>query len=221
MGIEVAAELKVNNPTITVTLIHSRDKLLSNEPLPDEFKDKALDLMREEGVHVLLNQRATVHVSEDGKMKRVQLTNGSVIEAGAVINATAKSPPNTTALPSEALNEDGCVKITSHLNLPAGIPNNTSHFAVGDIVAWSGIKRAGAAMFMGQIAAANVYSNILASEDAALGNQQSEYPEYPAMMGLAVGTQAIGYGGPGTNVEFGKKTMEDLFGPDLAWTSEF
>ena len=53
----MAAELKVVEPSQKVTLIHLRDKLLSSEPLPDEFKDRTLSVLREAGVEVMLNDR--------------------------------------------------------------------------------------------------------------------------------------------------------------------
>lgn len=219
VGIEVAAELKVNNPAVHVTLVHSRDKLLSNEPLPDEFKERTRLVMEEEGVEVVLGQRATVHDAENGN-KRVELTNGTIIEAGAVIQATAKCPPNTESLPREILDSDGYVKITSNLNFPADSPNSEAHTAIGDICAWSGIKRAGGAMYMGQIAAVNIWSRILKAEDETVNYEESVIPDWPAVMGLAVGKQALGYGGPGTEITYGKETLAEIFGDDLAWTSK-
>ena len=55
----MAAELKLVHPSKAVRLVHSRGRLLSSEPLPDEVKDKTLELMRDAGVDVLLNSRVT------------------------------------------------------------------------------------------------------------------------------------------------------------------
>lgn len=222
VGIEIAAEIKVSNPAVTVTLIHSHDKLLSNEPLPDEFKAKTLTTLHEEGVEVILSQRAQIHDNHN-PTKRVELANGTILEAGIVINATTKSTPNTSSLPSTVLNEAGYVKITPQMTFPTSTANSASHIALGDIVAWSGIRRAGGAMFMGQVAASNVFSNILAAEDTEgkFENVQTAIPPMPPMMGLAVGTQALGYTGPGTDIGGGKEMMAHLFGDDLALKSEF
>ncbi len=57
VGIEMAAELKLAQPHVKVTLVHSRDKLMSAEGLPDSCKDKALELLLEGGVNVLLEHR--------------------------------------------------------------------------------------------------------------------------------------------------------------------
>jgi hypothetical protein len=43
----MAAEIKLVYPDQTVTLIHSRDKLLSSEPLPDFFKETSLAELKE------------------------------------------------------------------------------------------------------------------------------------------------------------------------------
>lgn len=220
MGIEVAAELKYNNPELNVTLVHSRDQLLSNEPLPDEFKDRALQVIKEEGVEVVLGQRATVHEVEDADTKRVELANGTIIEAGAFIDATAHCPPNTQFLPNDTLDAAKYVKVTPNLNFAADLPNRTSHFAIGDIVAWTGIKRSGNAMYMGVTVSCNIFSNILNSENRSPTYKQLEHPETKPMMALGVGGQAILYR-PGTEVSHGKQTMLDCFGHDLGWTSKF
>lgn len=220
VGIEIAAEAKYNNPEVDVTLIHSKPQLLSNEPLPEVFKERALAVMEEEGVEVILNQRATVLGPVDIGVQKIQLTDGRTIDAGIVINATSKSTPNTQSLPTEALDEDGYVKVNSCMNLPSTVANSSAHFAIGDICAWSGIKRAGGAMSMGQLVASNIYSHIMEAEDPTWENKQCEFPNVPPMMGLAIGKQAIGYAGPTSEVKWGVEQMEYIFGPDLGWTSK-
>ena len=74
---------------------------------------------------------------------------------------------------------------------------------------------------MGQVAAVNIWANILNSEDETLKLGHVELPDWPNVMGLAVGKQALGYGGPGTEVTYGTQTLAEIFGDDLAWSSEF
>ena len=50
----MAAETKLVYPNTKVTLVHSREKLLSAEPLPDDFKDKTLALLRKGGVEAVM-----------------------------------------------------------------------------------------------------------------------------------------------------------------------
>lgn len=168
----------------------------------------------------MLGQRAILHEGEDEETKRVELANGTIIEAGAVINATAHCPPNTSFLPHNTLNAAKYVKVTPNLNFAADLPNRTSHFAIGDIVAWTGIKRSGGAMYMGVTTSCNIFSNILNSEDGVLAYEQLEHPETKPMMALGVGRQAILYR-PGTEVSHGEQTLIDCFGHDLGWTSKF
>lgn len=123
VGIEMAAELKLVEPNVKVFLIHSREKLLSSENLSDECKDKALELLKESGVEVLLNHRlATTTKAEttDGSSKyELEFTNGHKMAASEVIMAVSKSKSTATYLPSSALDEEGYVKIEKKLVLPA------------------------------------------------------------------------------------------------------
>jgi hypothetical protein len=115
VGIEMAAELKTVSPDLDVILIHSRDKLLSAEPLPDELKDKTLDLLHESGVKVVLGHRVvkkTKVVPSTGKSAwKLQLSDGTSMIAGHVISAISRSIPTSSYLPSTVLDNDGLVKI--------------------------------------------------------------------------------------------------------------
>lgn len=113
----MAAELKVVEPAQKVTLIHSREKLLSSEPLPDDCKDQALEALKASGVEPVMGLRVMETKalnSEDGiPLFELTLSNGSQMIAGHVITALSKSVPTTTYLPKEALDKDGLVKINS------------------------------------------------------------------------------------------------------------
>lgn len=111
----MAAELRLVHPDVKVTLIHSRNQLLSNEPLCDELKDRCLELTREMGVEVLLNKRVKetrIEVKDGVKKKEVELTDGTKLMASEVIVALSKSVPSSSFFPSSALDEEGYVKIT-------------------------------------------------------------------------------------------------------------
>jgi hypothetical protein len=115
VGIEMAAELKVVESTQEVTLIHSRDKLLSSEPLPDEFKDRTLSVLQEAGVEVILNDRVvevTPVDSPDGEpLYDLTLKDGSKMVTSHVIWAISHSIPSTTYLPATSLDAENYVKI--------------------------------------------------------------------------------------------------------------
>ena len=111
----MAAELKLVHPNLTVTLVHSRDKLLSSEPLPDEVKDRSLELLREANVDVLMSHRLdrTEETTDDAGAKclRVHFTNGHTMLADHVSVAVSKAIPSTSFLPASVLDEEGYVKI--------------------------------------------------------------------------------------------------------------
>jgi thioredoxin reductase len=115
----MAAELKLVQPQLRVTLVHSRDKLLSSEPLPDEVKDRSLELVREAGVDVLMTHRldrVDEITDETGhKCLRVHFTNGHSMLADQVSVAVSRSIPATGYLPGSVLDEEGYVKIQPRL----------------------------------------------------------------------------------------------------------
>ncbi|CRG90994.1 hypothetical protein PISL3812_08042 [Talaromyces islandicus] len=218
VGIEIAAELKLLMPNVKVTLIHSRSKLLSSERLPDEFKDRALQLVHEAGVETILGVRVVNMTENMPPSSEVLLSDGRRVKADLVINAVSKFHPTTTYLPSIALDDDGYVKINSSLQFNSNIPNAYYHHATGDIVSWSGIKRCGTAMHHGLYTANNIHQKILAN----IRNITPVYKELdvdiPPMMGLAVGKQAASYGPPDNRVSSGEDVMQMFFGNDLGLT---
>lgn len=229
MGVEIASELKYLHPQIKVTLVHSREKLLSAEPLPEDFKDTALDLVRETGVDVLLSHRVdkTEQIQDDdgAESYRVHFTNGHTMLADQVVMAVSKSVPSTDFLPRDVLDEEGYVRVQPTLAFPTDSPNSDDHFAVGDLTKWSGIKRCGAAMHMGYYAANNIYMSIIERSDIELPVVDKprgilELEEVPPMMGLAVGKKAVAYW-PEAGVSSGEDVMKSFFNDDLAFASEF
>lgn len=117
VGIEMAAETKLCHPHTKVSLVHSRDKLLSSEPLPDEVKDTALQALRDAGVEVLLSERVTgttASIGPDGRpLQTLTLQDGSHLVASQVISAISRSVPTTSYLPKSAVDSEGLVKINS------------------------------------------------------------------------------------------------------------
>lgn len=111
VGIEMAAELKLIYPDLKVTLIHSREKLLSSEPLPDEFKDRALAVLKEGGVEVIMGRRVTETTAVDADHFKLTLSDGTQIVAGQVVNAISRSVPTSSFLPSAILDSTGHVKV--------------------------------------------------------------------------------------------------------------
>ncbi|KAK4100407.1 pyridine nucleotide-disulfide oxidoreductase-like protein [Parathielavia hyrcaniae] len=229
VGIEMAAELKLLHPHLSVTLVHSRDKLLSSEPLPDEVKDRALQLVREADVAVLMSHRLdrTEQTQDEhgNKCLRLHFTNGHAMLADQVSMAVSRPVPSTAYLPSSVLDEEGYVKIQANLTFPPNTPNAAAHFAIGDLVRWSGIKRCGAAMHMGYHAANNMHQQMQMQLHLAAGRNAAAAPpnpkflelaEIPPMIGLAVGRKAVSYW-PEAGVDSGEEVMRVFFGEDLGF----
>ncbi|KAI1844476.1 hypothetical protein JX266_009363 [Neoarthrinium moseri] len=215
VGIEMAAELKICYPYIRVILAHSRDKLLSSEPLPDTFKDRSLKLLRDAGVEVMLKCRLVNNKTVAGGQE-VDFSNGDRLTASVVIMAISRSVPSTTFLPKESLTEEGYVNVTPSLQLAATVPNSSVHFAAGDMINWSGIKRCGSAMHMGKLVGFNVCQLIQQKgSKAAKAPKLKELSNIPPMITVAIGKSAASYGPLG--VKSGKRTMRLFFEQDLGF----
>lgn len=230
----MAAELKLVDPSKKVTLIQSREKLLSSEPLPDDFKDKVAQVVKEQGVELILGHRVTkqetVELGDGNTHYKLTMSDGSEIQTGHVIWALSQSVPTTSFLPQNTLNEDGFVKIdakyVSHGQLlevvyantnRLGFSNLSNHYAAGDSALWSGIKRCGGAMHMGHFAGMNIYQQLLLARDAKHVPRWKEIQEFPATIALAVGKQAVVYS-PNSGTTWGEDSMKAYFGDDLGWS---
>ncbi|KAL6852203.1 hypothetical protein J3F83DRAFT_562399 [Trichoderma novae-zelandiae] len=221
VGIEMAAELKHVKPHLRVTLVHSRDKLMSSEPLPDDCRDKALEMVEETGVEVLLGHRlasSTKVEAPDGSSKyEVEFTNGHKMTASVVIMALSNSIPTASYLPPSATDAEGYVKIVPNMSFePNGTPNAASHFCAGDVAKWSGIKRCGAAMHGGHYVAHNIHQSVLQQHDAQHQPRFQHLQEIPPMIGLAVGKKAVAYSPDGGLIS-GADVMQAYFRDDLGW----
>ncbi|KAM4066920.1 pyridine nucleotide-disulfide oxidoreductase [Hirsutella rhossiliensis] len=220
VGIEMAAELKLTQPSAQVTLVHSREKLLSSEGLSDECKDKALELLKEAGVDVIMNQRVVssdkVETLDGSSKYEVKVTDGRRIFASQVIMALSNSVATSSYLPSSALDQDGYVKIEANLRFVPGTPNHEYHFCSGDLARWSGIKRCGVAMHGGHYVAQNIHKSILKERFGQEPSFVEFQPVVQPMIGLAVGRKAIASGPDGTT--FGEDVLESCFRDDLGFT---
>jgi hypothetical protein len=140
-----------------------------------------------------------------------------------VIDSTKKGFPTTDVLPDECLNEDKEIMVHQSLVFKDTIPNASFHYGVGDVIEWSGIKRAGSATVMGQAAAQNVYASILnaelsTSDSGAERYSLTELPAWDAVIGLAVGKQCLTYD-PNNGIKYGVEVMQGYFGDDLGWAA--
>ncbi|KAL1954141.1 hypothetical protein VTO42DRAFT_1721 [Malbranchea cinnamomea] len=215
VGIEMAAELKLAQPEQKVTLVHSRPKLVSSEPLPDEFKDKTLEALRQAGVETILDSRVTRIAPGENGASILTLASGRQIRAGHVIDAISRSSPTTSYLPAAALNKEGYVKINSQLNFAGDVPNAHCHYAAGDITLWPAIRRAGGAMYHGHYAAMNIHQRML-HERFGTPPKFVELMEPVPTICLAIANSAVGYS-PDQGVISGEDVLQLYFNDDLGF----
>ncbi|OQE38026.1 hypothetical protein PENCOP_c009G05503 [Penicillium coprophilum] len=221
VGIEIAAEIKLLRPQTKVTLVHSRQQLLSSEDLPDEFKAKTLEILKESKVEVVLGARVqdTNLGSDSAPMKyTIKLSDGQELIADHVINAVSRFAPTSLYLPQNACDSEGYVRITSGLQFAADVPNKEYHYAAGDIASWSGIKRGGAAMHQAHLAAVNIHQQMLAKRYNTKP-KFVELVEVAPMMALALGNTAVGYF-PAMGLSSGNEIRNMFFNDDLGYESK-
>ncbi|KAJ5758782.1 hypothetical protein N7520_005938 [Penicillium odoratum] len=216
VGVEFAGKIKTHYPETPVTLVHSRDQLLSREPLPEEFKTRTLELLREQGIEVILNQRAHVEELPDGT-SYVKFNDGNCLHTAMVITAMASHNPSSEFLPPAILGNGG-INADSYLRVISGINPIPRMFAAGDIINLPGIKLGGTAMLMGSVAAANIYSLLVAQNNSSWSLVMEPYVPIKPKMALSVGNSAVCYTPGGEGVRYGKDLVEPLFGSDLGWS---
>lgn len=214
VGVEMASELKLCHPDKTIKLVHSHSAILNGEPLPEEFKVKALELLIESGVEPVLSERVVDYKPDSTEDTGFTVTfkSGNTLRAGKVVWALSHQRPTSGYLPKEALVEDGFVGVTKHLSLLPGVPNSAQHFVAGDMAKWSGIKRCGAAMAMAHIAVVNMHQQMI---EAETGRKATfvEAPEVPPMIALALGKKAATF--HAGDIQAGEEMLKAAFGEDL------
>ncbi|KAI5303667.1 MCM DNA helicase complex subunit mcm6 [Ascosphaera pollenicola] len=214
VGIEMAAEIKMIDSEQKVTLVHSRQKLLSSESLADLYKDKVLELVHEAGVETVLGSRVK-KTEKSSSGFTVTLENGNTLKASVVIDAVSRFSPRHPYLPQDVLDEKGYVKITPSLNLPENTPNSKYHYAAGDIVRWTGIKRAGAAMHHGHLVARNIHQNLMQQIRGTTPEYSELTPAEPGMC-VAIGKKAAAYSDT-YGLKEGEETLKLFFEDDLGF----
>ncbi|KAL7272433.1 hypothetical protein RUND412_004765 [Rhizina undulata] len=220
VGVEFAAEIKAAYPEKTVTLIHSRNKLMSAEKLPDEFKDETLNVIEKSGVEVLLEKRVIKEETGEAGTSKLVLSDGTKVVADLVIYSSAGRKLATDFLPKQVIHADGGINVQPSMQFSASRPNAATHFAVGDVVKWTGIRRVGSALIMAQTVATNILKMITEAENAETSNTTQstpnlvQLPDFPHHMTLAIGNEAVGYA-PHIGLVSGREMMAQAYGESL------
>lgn len=128
------------------------------------------------------------------------------MRSGMVIWALSHQVPSTVYLPLAAISEGRLVKVTSTLKLAKAILNSKSHFAAGDNIEWSGMKRCGSAMSIGHVCALNIYEHLLIEEAEEDGRQH--VPNWVEMRQVTGGREVCGFVGRGLGREEWREAEE-------------
>lgn len=224
VGIEMAAEVKHQHPSINVTLVHSKEQLLSSEPVSPTFRNQVLKLVRQQGVKVSLGKRVSVtednvKASTGSPSKRVLLSDGSQLFTDTVIIATSGARPATDFLPRDILDREGYVKVLPTGQISSAIPDSSCIFAVGDVISSpTGIKLASSAIRSGRDVALNL-SSLFESQRRALSADEAQSRLMNVTipgdaLKIIIGDTAAAYGGQ--DYRWGSEVKERIFGNDMA-----
>jgi apoptosis-inducing factor 2 len=121
-GCELCAEIKLNYPLKSVTLVHSQPSLLN--AYSRHTRNRLLNRLRGLGVVVVLGRRGNCEFPFINGVHNI-----AGIPTDLTINAVCKPKPNSNFLPQSSLNLEGYVKVDGDLRVE-GLKNV---FAMGDV----------------------------------------------------------------------------------------
>ncbi|KAF4981714.1 hypothetical protein FZEAL_2516 [Fusarium zealandicum] len=163
VGVELASDIKDFYPDKDVTLIHSRNELLSH--FGKKLQDYALDVLKNElHVRVLLNERPkTPALGSMRKSTTLAFADGREEKFDLVIGCTGQRPNSailTSLLPESISKETSRILVqpTLQVAIPDASISNRPIFAFGDVADHGGPRMARA----GWMQAGVVLDNILA-----------------------------------------------------------
>ncbi|GMM35738.1 hypothetical protein DASC09_030630 [Saccharomycopsis crataegensis] len=185
VGVEVAGEIKASHPSKNVTLIHPHPNVPPEPTLSNSYKSSLMEKIKEVGINLRLNTRIRDEVIKNNKTI-LTTTNGDEITTD--LNIWCNYHKNNIKylendLFKDSLNQD---EITVSDFLQVKTPNQTFEhiFAAGDLPKLGIIKKAGGAMRLASISAANLLA-------IAYGVEPSKVPlkNWPNKMAITIGSK--------------------------------
>lgn len=180
-GVEMAAEIKTEFPSIKVILIHSSIALADKELLPG-VREQAKEVLLEKGVELVLGQRVSnlseLQMNVTKKDMVITTDKGTEITADLVICCTGSKINSSAYSPTlkGCMVENGALKVNKHLQ----VEGHDNVYAIGDCADVNEPKTAYAAGLHAAVAANNI-ANCLA------GKPQTSYHPGSVSMLLAMG----------------------------------
>eukprot|EP00252_Welwitschia_mirabilis_P022154 TRINITY_DN5910_c0_g1_i2.p1 TRINITY_DN5910_c0_g1~~TRINITY_DN5910_c0_g1_i2.p1 ORF type:complete len:355 (+),score=62.73 TRINITY_DN5910_c0_g1_i2:415-1479(+) len=174
VGVELAAEIKVDYPEKKVIIVHSGSRLI--EFLGQKASQKALDWLTAKNIDVHLNERIALdNLSES--TTTFTTSSGKVLSADChfvCIGTKVGSPWLRDSVFKDAADGSGRLKVNEHLQ----VLGRNNVFAIGDIVNVKENKQGFSALKHAQVAAGNIKK--------LLTNPQKKLDSYKAMSPLGV-----------------------------------
>ncbi|KAI0264925.1 FAD/NAD-P-binding domain-containing protein [Gloeopeniophorella convolvens] len=186
VGVQLATDIKDFYPAKSVTLVHSRSRVMH------KFHPKLHELIaaraEELGVDVLLNERVAIPEGgfpDDGAEFDVELSSGRRLPADLAIRATGQTPlsaPLRTLAP-ECITAAGFIAVRPTLQIAdAAYPKI---FAIGDVADTQNQKAARRGVQHANVAAENIAR--LAAVGRARPDELTEYTQVPRMIRMSLG----------------------------------
>ncbi|THX55883.1 putative oxidoreductase [Aureobasidium pullulans] len=157
VGVQMATDIKEIYPEKSVTLVHSRDRLMNKfHPQLDRIiKDRCSEL----GINLKLGSRVKLPAKgypTDGSIFNVELQDGSSISTDFAVIATGQTPQSELirALSPETIDDAGFVRVQRTLQISdTAYPNI---FAVGDVADTGAHKAARPALRQAPVVVENI-----------------------------------------------------------------
>ncbi|KAG8683983.1 hypothetical protein FRC08_013964 [Ceratobasidium sp. 394] len=228
LGIQFATDLKEVYPTKTVTLLHSRERLLPK--FVQGMHDKIHETMTELGVTVILGERLDIQTTlpenaeynERGE-RIVRTLSGRAVAADLVLLCTGQRP-NTDLVrqlaPDVVDEATRLVRVLPSLQLCRSGQGeledekeaDVSHiFAIGDAAdVFGDIKSGRTAWFQGEAAAKNILALIKSKHESKPAQLESYTPDSPAIKVSLGMKRYIIQSGPEHGIRVGDDGKDDL-----------
>lgn len=170
VGIQLAGDIKSWYEDKHVTLIHSRDRLLSN--FGSRLGDFVAERLRRMDIRVLLSERPNIPQTMEGKVPLLLKNEEETFDL--LIPCTGQNPNSSflsNFLPSSLSLNNGRIltKPTLQILVPKSTSLYSNIFALGDVAETKGVKMARAGMQQAEIVQRNILSLI---------NGKTELEEY-------------------------------------------
>ncbi|KAF8946007.1 Apoptosis-inducing factor 2 [Haplosporangium gracile] len=196
-GVELSGEIKYAFPDKSVTLIHEMPHLVDYQRFPQSFKEEARRYLTNQGVEVILNERADIEgLSRENSVQKAEravklqksdrvihsdlqfFSIGIKVDTGFI--STLEPPPDkatsdkkseTTSFDPQTLldSKSHVIKVRSTLQLDHDAFPNI--FAIGDVSNADPVPTCMAAVAAGETAARNIVKLIGKDEKVSTGHQ--------------------------------------------------